>query len=578
MRPTPTISCDTDALQAYLQGTASALQHEWLESHLNTCLQCRQTIETDAASCDFWQAATVALAHPPGEAAQSILDTQAIDKIDAMLVRPIDTERIGSNSVRNKLEDLLKTRLQSVEDQTKLGRMGKYEIESIAGHGGMGVVLKAFDHDLNRPVAIKTLLLDRSDDAAARQRLLREAKAVASLKHPNIIQIYNVELWQELPLIVMPFIAEQTLQQAGASNNLSADDILSIARQLASALVAAHQSGVIHRDLKPSNVLLERGVDKILLSDFGLARFGGDHTVTQTGNLAGTPQFMSPEQAQGHELTDRTDIFSLGSLLYWLCTRRYPFDAATPYAILIKLVNSPPAPIATDNIPSHLSGLIERLMAKSPADRPNAAQALAWIDECIAFGQHPQRNTTLSFLSATPSNARWKWAVACITILMIAVGLGTWATYNQPALSPTVSVDPIVSIPQPSAPDPAPIPKPESIAQVPVANPEPELNLRYGVLDELDISNMNDDLRANRNVLYWLRRLAYLSASDIPPSCVAAVDQLSRSTDDAVRELALVILSKNPFEEITPYQDAEPSASDENPFVEIDPAQINSNN
>jgi serine/threonine protein kinase len=579
MRSPDNTLCDTDALLAYQQGTASVGQRDWFELHLNTCGDCRQALETDAAGPDFWKAATLAFSDQSSAAMEFSVDAAFIDRLESIVHARAhedssDLEKpLSHSSQRQMLENLLKARLQPTEDAKKLGKLGRYDIESIVGYGGMGLVLRAFDHDLGRHVAIKTLLLDRTDDVGARQRLLREAKAVASLHHPNIIQIHNVELWQDLPLIVMPYIAGQTLQQLGASGTLSVDDILSIARQLAAALVAAHQANVIHRDIKPSNVLLERGAEKILLSDFGLARMGSDHhTVTQTGVLAGTPQFMSPEQAQGHQLSDRTDIFSLGSVLYWLCTNSYPFDGATPYAILLKLVNDPPASIESHNreIPDYLARLIDRLMAKNSADRPDAVQTLGWIDECIAFSNDPSGHPAPSFMPTTPHVGSLLRIGSLGSILLLIATGSLWAWFNWPPHQTTTlnSNDSVVAVS--TLPDT--IERASTFTEErPISLPsEPQPNLRYGALDTIDVSNMLEDLNSDQNVVYWLRRLAYLPASDIPPACIANIEELSRSSDSAARELALVILSKNPFEEITDYQAHDESPIEENPFVIFD--------
>ncbi len=193
-----------------------------------------------------------------------------------------------------------------------LGRLGRYEIERLIGSGGMGVVFKAFDTDLNRPVAIKVLAPHLAGIGAARQRFAREARAVAAVVHEHIVAIYNVESNDPAPFLVMQYVAGESLQQRiDRCGPLKLPEILRIAMQTSAGLAAAHAQGLVHRDIKPANILLEQGVERALLTDFGLARASDDASLTHTGYHLGTPQYMSPEQASGEPIDARAAISSV---------------------------------------------------------------------------------------------------------------------------------------------------------------------------------------------------------------------------------------------------------------------------
>ena len=251
-----------------------------------------------------------------------------------------------------------------------VGRIGKYEVQGVVGQGGMGLVLKAFDTELNRWVALKTLAHhitpQRPAEIDAGLRLAREARAVASLRHPHIISIYGLETWRSVPLIVMPLIDGGTLQQWAATKPLQIEQALATAIQIASALAALHAAGIVHRDLKPSNILLQGDLDHVLISDFGLARIDGDVAITHSNALAGTPFFMSPEQALGKPVDVRSDLFSFGCVLFWMFSGKYPFRGNSNYETLSRLIHTEPnfAELDKRRVPEYLQRLIKRLLAK----------------------------------------------------------------------------------------------------------------------------------------------------------------------------------------------------------------------
>ena len=195
--------------------------------------------------------------------------------------------------------------------------MGPYEILEVLGRGGMGVVLKARDPALDRTVAIKVLTPALRTARNARRRFAREARAVAAVGHEHIVAIYAVDEFRGLPYLVMQYVPGRSLQERlDASGPLEVREILRIGTQAARALAAAHAQGVVHRDIKPANILLENCIERVKLTDFGLARAIDDASLTQSGVIAGTPQYMAPEQARGEPVDARADLFALGAALY----------------------------------------------------------------------------------------------------------------------------------------------------------------------------------------------------------------------------------------------------------------------
>jgi eukaryotic-like serine/threonine-protein kinase len=240
-------------------------------------------------------------------------------------------------------------------------------------------VVKAFDEKLHRFVAIKLMSPLLAVTRAPRKRFVREARTAAAVRHENVIAIYAVED-EPIPYIVMDFIAGRTLQQKiDATGPLELPDVLKIGGQIAGGLAVAHAMGLIHRDIKPGNILLEDSVERVRITDFGLARAADDASITQSGYVAGTPMYMAPEQAQGEPIDQRADLFSLGSVLYTMCSGRPPFRAANTLAVLKRVVEDTPRPIQEiiPEFPEWLCELISVLHAKIPADRIISAQDVA---------------------------------------------------------------------------------------------------------------------------------------------------------------------------------------------------------
>ena len=212
---------------------------------------------------------------------------------------------------------------------------------------------------------------------AARKRFAREAQAAAAVVHDNVMEIHGVADVQGLPYLVMPYVRGPSLQhRLDEDGPLAVVEILRIGMQAANGLAAAHAQGLVHRDVKPANILLADGVERVKLTDFGLARAADDASLTKTGIIAGTPQYMSPEQARGEPVDQRSDLFSLGSVLYAMCTGRAPFRAETSYGVLRRVTDEEPRAIREINseIPEWLCQVIARLMAKQPDARFDSAR------------------------------------------------------------------------------------------------------------------------------------------------------------------------------------------------------------
>jgi urea transport system substrate-binding protein len=260
----------------------------------------------------------------------------------------------------------------------ELGWLANYRVLKIVGRGGMGVVFRAEDSHLRRIVALKVILPEYAALPLARERFLREARAAAAVKSDHVVTIYQVGQDNDVPFLAMEFLEgenlESRLQKGG---RLPIADVCRIGREAATGLAAAHAQALIHRDIKPANIWLEAKTGRVKLLDFGLARAADGSTgVTKTGNIVGTPDFMSPEQARGEELDARSDLFSLGAVLYTMCSGQVPFPGKSTIAVLTALAVQTPRPILEINpdVPPALVALVESLLQKSRADRPGSAE------------------------------------------------------------------------------------------------------------------------------------------------------------------------------------------------------------
>ncbi len=281
----------------------------------------------------------------------------------------------------------------------------------------MGIVLKGFDPLLRRTVAIKVLAPQLVASSTGQQRFLREAQAAAAVTHEHVVAIHRVCPGPP-PYLVLQFIDGVNLEEHQEPGTpLAVEVIQQIGMQLAAGLAAAHARGLVHRDIKPANILLEAGAAlKVKVTDFGLARAVDDASLSQLGLLAGTPLYMSPEQARGEMVDARADLFSLGSVLYLLCTGQPAFRGPNTMAVLRRVCEETPTPIRQVNpqVPAWLDAIVMKLLAKEPARHFQSAAALA---EALALKKAP---------SEQPVHAprRRGWRAVGVGLLLLAVGVG----------------------------------------------------------------------------------------------------------------------------------------------------------
>ncbi|MBL8817850.1 MAG: serine/threonine protein kinase [Planctomyces sp.] len=316
-----------------------------------------------------------------------------------------------------------------------LGRIGRYDVERLIGTGGMGVVFKAYDTELNRPVAVKLLAPYLASSGSARNRFAREARAAAAVVDDHVVPIHNVETDGEHPFLVMKFIAGGSLQQRiDREGPLQVCEVLRIGMQTAQGLAAAHAQGLIHRDVKPSNILLDEGVDRALLTDFGLARASDDASLTRSGFHPGTPHYMSPEQVRGELIDARSDLFGLGCVLYAMCTGHPPFRGESSYTVLRRITDDTPRQIRETNpqIPAWLDRLVLKLLAKSPEDRyPSATDVHTLLEKCLAHIQQPTTVDLPDELQQRSNLYNWFVPLGLMTVC-VAICCGIWVNTDHP--------------------------------------------------------------------------------------------------------------------------------------------------
>ena len=326
--------------------------------------------------------------------------------------------------------------------------VGPYRIIEQLGQGGMATVFKAYHPALDRYVAIKVLHPAFKEDPNFLARFQREARIVAKLEHPHIVPVYDFSEHRGMAYLVMRYVEGQTLKVYLQEGSLPPERILEILKPVAEALSYAHEQGVLHRDIKPSNIILtsEGG---IFLTDFGLARMAqsGESTLSQD-MMIGTPQYMSPEQAKGEEVDERTDIYSLGVVLFEMLTGRVPFSADTPYAIIHDHIYTPlplPSAIKPDIFPA-LERVVLKALAKEKDDRYQKVTELAMafedaiVEATSRIGPAPEEEKAaepatvpsavvgakLAVPEAKPSRKRWLLiggAVAALLLLVCCAGL-----------------------------------------------------------------------------------------------------------------------------------------------------------
>ena len=264
---------------------------------------------------------------------------------------------------------------------TDLGTLGPYRVIRALGRGGMGMVFLGVDPKLRRKVALKVILPKYMAKPQARDRFLREARALAAFRNEHVVTIYQVDESEGVPYLALEYLQGSTLEDyLRTGKELSHLQLVHVAREVAVGLAAAHEHGVIHRDVKPANIWLEAPDGRVKLIDFGLARLPTQAaSANSDGTVLGTPAYMSPEQARGLEIDARSDLFSLGGVIYRLIAGCSPFGGDSPFAQVMALAKEPHVPLIqrVPTIPESLSTLVDRLLAKDPAARPANARDVA---------------------------------------------------------------------------------------------------------------------------------------------------------------------------------------------------------
>jgi WD40 repeat protein/tRNA A-37 threonylcarbamoyl transferase component Bud32 len=381
--PSPTTCPSNDQLCRLVTGGLSAPDEAALTAHLDACGCCQQALERQAGGDETHVEHVRHLddTPPPGDSAY----WPALERLGVEARREPPTLAVADTAPDNELSLAF---LAPPEAPGTIGRFSHFDVVRVLGRGGMGVVFEAIDTCLQRRVAVKVLDPQLARDETYRKRFCREARAAAAVTHENVVVIYFVDETEDgLPHLVMQYVAGENLQQRlDRGGAVLPAEAVRVGQQVADGLAAAHAQGLIHRDVKPGNILLPavpRG--SVKLTDFGLARAAEDARLTQTGFTPGTPQYMSPEQARGEAVDHRTDLFSLGGVLYAMATGRAPFQGSSAYMILRQVTEEQPPPVRELNpaVPDWLEAVIERLLAKDPAER---YQSAAEVAEVLAEG------------------------------------------------------------------------------------------------------------------------------------------------------------------------------------------------
>jgi serine/threonine-protein kinase len=411
--------------------------------------------------------------------------------------------------------------------------IGRYEIKSELGRGGMATVYKAYDPRFEREVAVKVLPREMLHDPQFRVRFEREAKIIASLEHPAIVPVYDVGEEDGQPYFVMRYMNGGSLSERIQAGSLSITETAKIIGRLAPALDDAHAKDIIHRDLKPGNILFDRSGEPYI-SDFGIAKIAqapGSSTITG-GGIIGTPAYMSPEQAQGDKVDGRSDIYALGVIVFEMLTGRQPYEADTPMAVVVKHITEPVPHILdiNPNLPADFEHVIERAMAKNRDDRYATAKEFSGALISVSRGESPtlspvgspQKAADKTHIAASASDATrispplaktkksggfpfWLFGLGGLIILLgiVTVG-GFFLLSNGLSGSPTATVSVTAPLPteaasatqamvvaeEPTATDLPPSPSPEP--PTPTATAEPVVETGVGGADMLAFAANNE--------------------------------------------------------------------------------------
>lgn len=387
---------DQSQLQQLLaDDVPAAAQSEW-DEHLSDCEVCREKLEsmTDVAGISR----IMGKFHTkPNNDSRHL--KQAIERLHSEA-----TYFHSAHSTLNARRDYTATipQLQPSMKQGFMGRLGDIQIKRILGQGGMGVVFEGLDAVLNRTVAVKVLSPHLLNHPDAKDRFVREAQAAAALLHENVVAIHGIHEAEGMPYLVLQYVQGESLaEKLLREKKLPFDQVIKLGKQVARGLAAAHDRGLVHRDIKPGNILFDAETGDVRIADFGLAKHVGTETMTAEGVLTGTPAYMSPEQASDKAIDTRSDLFSLGVVLYQASTGQLPFTADSPFVLLdhIRTTSEKPAQQLNPELPNWFSDLVHRLLKKEPENRiPSAQEVVRIFDEQGGIKPLPVQSSTSGWL------------------------------------------------------------------------------------------------------------------------------------------------------------------------------------
>ena len=424
------LNCSRERSDRFLAGGLDLQEESQFVEHIESCLQCRRWLEESAGSAADWKSVQ-----------EVLLCTETIPGLKAQVgqstIDPFDWQ---IDATPEAISRAALAFLAPSDDPAMMGRVGPYEIAGVLGRGAMGIVLKGFDRALNRNVAIKVLDPSYADHAVARQRFAREAQAMAAVSHEHVVPVYAVSEHGGIPYFVMEYVAGGSLERRiHTQGQFDVVSIVRIALQTARGLAAAHAQGLVHRDIKPGNILIDSGTDRIRVADFGLVRIANDVSCTRSGMLGGTPQYMAPEQVRGEVCDAQADLFSLGVVMYVLCTGHPPFRSESVYGVMQRIIHDAPRSIREQNptIPEWLEEFIWRLMAKERVARfTSANETVEFLERELAYLQSPAlvAQPGRPWVGKKQSLRRWygwRWGIGVSAVAVCAVlGVSMW---NRPA-------------------------------------------------------------------------------------------------------------------------------------------------
>lgn len=314
----------------------------------------------------------------------------------------------------------LETPVKGLEKETTIA--GKYRIIELLGRGGMGVVYKAEDIKLKRTVALKFLAPELTLEKEAKERFILEAQTASSLNHPNICTVHEIDESDGQMFIAMAFIEGQSLKTRVAQGPFKLDEALDIGVQIAAGLHEAHEKGIVHRDIKSSNIMINAKRQAVIM-DFGIAKLSGETKITRTGTTLGTVAYMSPEQARGEKVDHKSDIWSLGVVLYEMVIGQLPFKGDHEQAVMYSILNEDPEPITSlrSGVPMELERIVSKTLQKDPAVR------YQHVDEMLVDLKYLKENLTAFIKSpvvrepapSMPVSKRWRrllpWGASPLT-------------------------------------------------------------------------------------------------------------------------------------------------------------------